>query len=239
MTEENVKFLGTIKDNKSCPFDVVDVIETSSTDKKKRPTVQAYGTRTHHRAVKDGVQVNVMRNGVGTIRAARIATNDPKFKQDGWVAEVNRVMKRTPHQSHPGDPRHNLSLQQQIDYAWEVFLAGVILLTLEQRTPDWFLARLFCFTSTTLHVLLNVKYAVYLRTARLRELHEECVKICRLHPRTSVTAENAATVEDTDLPSQLSRARAEGATGRFITTFGILVVSAVVALEVEANERHQ
>ena len=42
-----------------------------------------------------------MRNGGGRTRVARIATNMPEAKRDGWVVEIEREVLRVPHQELP------------------------------------------------------------------------------------------------------------------------------------------
>ena len=108
-------------------------------------------------------------------------------------------------------------MDQRVEHLWTVFLANIIVLTLEQRTVDWFLARMFCFLSTAFHILINVKAAVYLNTSELRSLHSSILQILRLRPITTVTVQNASDLEDPDLGSPHGRARAEGATSSFST----------------------
>ena len=60
----------------------------------------------------------------------------------------------------------------------------------------------WCFSSTLFHDAVNVKLAVYLNIVRLRQLHTECLEALRLSPKKSVTLQNAATLEDDNLPSQ-------------------------------------
>ena len=93
MKSMGVKFLGTIKDSSEFPFEVVDIKTDDETVRNGRPVVQAFGSRVEHRAVKDGVVAGVMRNGGGKTRVARIATNMPEAKRDGWVVEIEQEMK--------------------------------------------------------------------------------------------------------------------------------------------------
>ena len=96
-------------------------------------------------------------------------------------------------------------MREQVAHSWKVFLSSVIVLTLLQRTADWFLARYFRFTSTDLHVVVNVNAAVYLNTTPLRELHNRIIGILRLKLRKTITIQNPAESEDEDLPDQRLR----------------------------------
>ncbi len=73
------------------------------------------------------------------------------------------------------------------------------------------MARWFRFTSTTFHVAVNVKAAVYINTKRLKDLHQNILGALCLHPRKTITPDSAAHLEDEDLPAQRrSRPRVEG-----------------------------
>ena len=63
---------------------------------------------------------------------------------------------------------------------WNQFLAQVIVLTEKQRTTDWFLMRMFRFTSTTLHVVLNVNEAIYLHERNIKVCHQEYLSSLQL-----------------------------------------------------------
>ena len=205
MKSMKVKYLGTIKDSNCFPFHIVELNENSSTVINGRPVVQGYGTRTSFTARSGDTTATVMRHGAGKIRAARAATNLVECKQDTWAYETNCVMTRQPHGVAPDSPLGaNASIKLQVEQAWAVFSSKVIFLTLSQRTSDWFLARYFRFTSTTLHVAVNVKAAVYVNTNELRALHARIIGILRLKPRKTITVLNAADLEDEDLTTQRS-----------------------------------
>lgn len=59
-------------------------------------------------------------------------------------------------------------------------------------------------SSTSFHIVVNVRSADYFHTHQLRLLYEEAKVIIQLNPTTGVTLANAATVEDKTLPSQQS-----------------------------------
>ena len=84
------------------------------------------------------------------------------------------------------------------------------LITLLQGTPDWFLGRAFCFSSTSFHAALSVKEAVYLNNSEIWDLHAECLNIVQLSPKSRVTVQNAAYLDVEDLPAQSNRSRVEG-----------------------------
>ena len=70
------------------------------------------------------------------------------------------------------------------------------------KTTYWLLARIFCFTSTTFHVVINVSTAVYFNTMQLRNLFEYCKEVVQISPQNHVTVDNALALEDLDLPGQ-------------------------------------
>jgi len=77
-------------------------------------------------------------------------------------------------------------------------------LTIKQRTADWFLACQFSFSSTTLHVHFNVIETVYFDNEALKDLHQKCKDKLKLYPRQSITIDNAASLDDDDVPNQRS-----------------------------------
>ena len=202
MEGEGVKFLGTMKDSLSFAFQIVDVNNTGERVVNNRPVVQAWGIRTNFVAHSGKIQASVMRHGANRVRGSRIATNMVNAKQNIWVYETSRRMTRLPIQLPPRPLGENASRKIQIEHAWEKFLADVIVLTLLQRTVDWFLARLYCFSSTSFHASVNVKAAAYINTESMRTLHARCLQILRLHPRNTITVQNAVYLEDEDLPIQ-------------------------------------
>ncbi|KAL7531815.1 hypothetical protein ACHAWF_003920, partial [Thalassiosira exigua] len=205
METEKVKWLGTMKESNSFPFSVVDVKEATERSPRNRPTIQAYGTRSSFSARSGARTATVMRHGAGKVRAARAATNLVQCQTDTWAYETEGLLTRTLHGAAPNPLEDDPTLNDLVDYAWKLFHASVIAITITQRTYDWFLGRQWMFTSTTLHVAVNVKAAVYLNTSRLRELHSRVLKIIRLSPRKTIFAANADDLEDEDLPEQRGR----------------------------------
>ena len=63
-----VKFLGTIKDSKSFPFQIVDLNDSPNTVSNGRPVVQGYGTRTSFTARSGDKVASVMRHGAGKVQ---------------------------------------------------------------------------------------------------------------------------------------------------------------------------
>ena len=176
--------------------------------------VQAYGQRSRFVSQRGDDQVSAMRHGATKVRVGLIDTNLPEAKQAGWVAETSRIMSRQPHAKVRGiifqhnnseltliccnlfqmpltSLPHNATVNDRVEYLWGVFFANINILTLDQRTVNWFLARMFCFSSTAFHILINAKAAVYLNTSELRSLHSSILQILRLHPITAITLQNA------------------------------------------------
>ena len=211
MEAMGVKYLGTIKNSKSFPFEIVDLNESRATTINGRPIIQAYGTRTSFTARLGGTTASVMRHGGGRIRAARAATNLVECRQDTWAYETEGLLTRFPHSVRPSPLSENPTTDDQIKHAWNLFLSSIIALTMRQRTPDWFLARYFRFTSTTFHVAVNVKASVYINTNLLRQLHSRITGILCINPRKTITVQNASELDDEDLPTQrIHQVRKEG-----------------------------
>ena len=137
MELHGVKFLGTSKDSESFPFKIVDLNDSSSTTVVNgRPIIQGYGTRTSFTAKSDNKTAVVMKHGGGKIRVARGVTNLVECRQDTWAYETNGDMRRKPHATAPPPLHQNANINQQIDHAWKVWMSGIIILTLLQRTAD-------------------------------------------------------------------------------------------------------
>ena len=155
-----------------------------------------------------------MRHGATKVWVGLIGTNLPEVKQGGWVAKTSRIMSRQPHAKVRGincqhnsseltliccnlfqmpltSLPHNATVNGWVAYLWGDFLANIKILYLDQRTVNWFLARMFCFSNTAFQILINAKAAVYLNTSELRSLHSSILQILRLHPITAITLQNA------------------------------------------------
>jgi len=91
MTKNGVKFLDTIKESKSFPFQVVDVNESDTHVLNKCPIIQAYGTRSYWVTRSGDIQASALRHGLGKIRCARIATNIIEVKGDDWVYDTTNL----------------------------------------------------------------------------------------------------------------------------------------------------
>ena len=113
-------------------------------------------------------------------------------------------MLRIPNKVRPPVLGDNATLTQQINHKWHTFLSKLWLITEKQHTADWFLGRLFCFTSTTFHVTINCLTAPYFMGNDEKHRHEECKNIIKISPIKAITIENAATDDDDELPPQRS-----------------------------------
>eukprot|EP00986_Skeletonema_menzelii_P000633 scaffold176_cov69-Skeletonema_menzelii.AAC.1 len=206
----NCKFLGTVKDSAKFPFIFVEVNEDGKTILKKRSKIQLRGQRTFWSACSKSatgktMQASVLRHGAGKKRGAKIVTNMPEAMTGAIVYETSASseLKRQEHASPPEAPLCvDATNDEEITYAWQVFLSSLYIISLLQRTVDWFLGRLFCFTSTTFHAAINVIAADYYNTPELQQLHRDILQIVQLTPTRTVTFENAADLEEEDLPSQ-------------------------------------
>ena len=197
--EENCKFLGTVKNSAKFPFVFVDINEDGKTVANKRAKIQMVGKRSFWKAyskkVGKTIQASVLRHGGGKKRAARIVTNMDEAMSNAIVYETSAtsVFKRREHSSPPDEPlQENANIEEEISHAWKVFDSSIHVISLTQKTVEWYLGRLFCFSSTTFHAAINVAAAEYFNTRDLQDLHRNILDIVQLKPTGTVTFENAA-----------------------------------------------
>lgn len=148
----NVKFLGTVKDRKSFPFQFVDVNETGTKSHNKRLIVQTYGMRIDFVArmrsstgSSNNVQASVLRHGAGKTRGACIVTNIPQCLRDTWVYETTTNAITCVPQGVMPDPLPSTTTtnNDMIAHAWGVFCAGITVASRGQKTNCWRVGRLF------------------------------------------------------------------------------------------------
>ena len=65
MEEKKVKFLGTIKNSKKMPFQIVDVCEGGKRTHNGKPIIQAYMTQSNFMARYGNIQAYTLYNGGG------------------------------------------------------------------------------------------------------------------------------------------------------------------------------
>ena len=100
-------------------------------------------------------------------------------------------MESVPSTDSNKDDKVRLADDVRVKQGWSAFISSVFQLTQHQRTTDWFLACMFCFTSTTFHVGINVSTAVYFNTLQLRNLFKYCKELVQISPYKHVTVDNA------------------------------------------------
>ena len=205
MMRLGVRFVGTVKNTPSFPFIIHDHnIEKIRTSQNK-VVLQSYEIRSHfscYTKIGTTMKVSVLRNGIGKIRSARIATNLPLLMDNSWVYElqsgdlgeidVKRIRDNTFQAYKKGSNTDEV-------IAWENFIKNCIVMTSKQRTVDWFLMRMFRFTSTTLHVILNVRNAIYLNEHCIQLLHTSCKNIVMITALKDITLDNSLTEPDVDV----------------------------------------
>jgi hypothetical protein len=199
---QECNFLGTIKDTPTFPFVIEQTRAVKDRVTSKRAVVQTYGKRSSFTAKKSRSKLKAVtfRHGMGKMRSARVATNAPGFQDLEWVYEVTSGIdanspggvQRIPHEEVPSALTATADDKAKTKHAFSTLLSTVWQVTREQHSADWFLARLFCFTSTSLHAAINCKSAVYFNTEEARNLHRDCLSIAQLKPRKSITVENVA-----------------------------------------------
>ena len=118
------------------------------------------------------------REGKGKARAVRIGTNIPQIIGNTWSYETdNSVTKYAAHTSPPSPLHQNATRAEVISHAMLLFQSLVYEYSTSQRSDCWRLARLFRWTSTSFHILVNVIAAPYFSTNELREQHAEILQI--------------------------------------------------------------
>lgn len=219
LTDHEAMFCGTIKNTPAFPFIIDDNAMCHTNDQKarvrsKKAVLQKYGMRTSFTAKKGraNLKVVVARHGLGKLRAARIATNAPQFQESAYVYEVKSGVdancpggvERIAHEPVPPSLAAAADLKEKTKHAFNTMLSTVWQVTRKQGSQDWFLARLFCFSSTSLHAAINCKSSVYFNSNVARQLHRDCLKIAQLKPRKCITILNAT--DDDDVDELLGRA---------------------------------
>jgi len=223
-----VRFFGTIKNTTQYPFDIDAINKAPVRTSQGRVVTPASGQRTSFIATQRAQHLKavVMRHGIGKSRAARLITNSPMFQENAWVCEIKHgsaadgEIKRLAHGGPPAQVPDGANVDAVIECAFTGLLSTVWQMTLAQRTADWFLTRLFCFSSTTFHVALNCASAVYFRSPEERALHDDCKAIVGLRPTKHITIANAATLEDGDVPRQRGAQANQQTTLQTNTTLG-------------------
>ena len=93
MMRLGVKFVGTVKNTVYFPFLIQDHNHKKTSPYDNKVDTQSYGMRTHfscHTKIGNTtMKVSVLRNGIGKIRSARIATNVPLLMDSSWVYELH------------------------------------------------------------------------------------------------------------------------------------------------------
>ena len=162
MVQEGVKFLGTVRNTKSFPFELVSDGSDDNRVCNDRVIAQMSGNRTSFSAFQRSsiIKVTILRHGIGKVRAARIGTNIPELLGlSKWVYETknsnDRIINPTLSPLLQEVNMSSLSLSEKVSHAWDLFYCSVTQVTAKQRTTDWFLARMFSFTSTSLYKVIS------------------------------------------------------------------------------------
>jgi hypothetical protein len=219
MRRLGVKFLGTIKDSFKYPFYFVEVNEDGKSQVNKRAVMQLYGMRNSWTATTrdskrphDIVQASAFRHGQGKNRAARIATNMPELmKPNTFVYETRtNEIDRWPNEPVPTvAPLPGSKFRDFALHDHKLLRSRVYQMVRGQGGPDWMAARPWRFSSTSFHVIVNVRDAEYFNSVQLRELHSNAKDIIQIQPTKTVTFENVADLDDDTLPSQKSGLQAK------------------------------
>ena len=205
MMRFGVRFVGTVKNTAAFPFMIHDHNLEKARTSQNKVVLQSYGIRSHFSCktkVGTEMMLSVLRNGIGKIRSARIATNVPMLMENSWVYELSSGdlgtidIKRNKYETIL-NPTSSSKIEE--NNAWEIFLDEILVMTQKQRTVDWFLMRMFRFTSTTLHVILNVRKAIYLDELPIQLIHTACKNIAMITPSKDINLDNSLTESDADV----------------------------------------
>ena len=92
MMRLGIQFVGTVKNTAAFPFIIHDHNLEKTKTFQNKVVLQSYGIRSHFSCctkIGTEMKVSVLRNGIGKIRSARIATNVPLLMENSWVYELS------------------------------------------------------------------------------------------------------------------------------------------------------
>ena len=69
-------------------------------------------------------------------------------------------------------------------------------MTQKLHSVNWFLVKIYRFTSTILYIILNVLKSLYLYTTDVRVLHKVSKSILQIHSHTIISLDNSSTTSD-------------------------------------------
>ena len=210
MLRIGVKFLGTLKNTEAFPFQIEDVNIKREATVNNKVVVQCYGARSAFECRtkvggKHKMKVVVVRHGAGRLRCVRLGTNVPLLMQKNfWVFETTSGIKGdgiVKRKEHFRDGVHMVASTrcEESNAAWKKLFGGIYEMTRKQRTQDWFLCRMFRFTSTTFHCVINIRSSIFIDDIPFQILHVRCKNIVQLSPSCDITLNNALTYEYVDL----------------------------------------
>ena len=135
-----MKFLGTIKNSNTSPFEFFKVNENGKQVYNGKSVMQTFGTRTiifARSRTDQNIRVSVLRHGMGKVRAVRIATNIPECIVNAWVdktVSVNLIRLPHPEMEPELPPDRNKddepsTEEQRTKHGWSSFLSSIYQLT--------------------------------------------------------------------------------------------------------------
>ena len=210
MLRMGVKFLGTLKNTEASPFHIEDFNNKHETNLNHKVIGQSFGTRSLFESktrIRDQykMKVVVVRHGLGRLQCVRLGTNMPMLIHNNfWIFETSSGCKGSGQVLQREHVQKNLHIisstkSDETNSAWSTLMGSIYKMTQKQQTQDWFLSRMFCFTSTTFHCIVNMRSALFIDDVAFQILHVKCKIIAQLYPTTDITLKNAATYEDADL----------------------------------------
>ena len=165
-----------------------------------------FATSRNSQKKHDVIQASAFWHGQRKARATRLCTSILQaMKPNKFAYETDScLMSCWPHEDAPAPLLEGATTAAQVHHTYKLFHSTIYQLTRGQGGPGWMAARLFRFTSTTFHTLVNVRSASYFNTPQLRQLHADAKIIIQLEPVTDITHDNVTDMEDETLPSQRS-----------------------------------
>ena len=141
------------------PFELLYSNERINQIYNDKVAVQMFGTKTIclvcTPSMKQDIQVSILRHGLGRIIEVWIFKNIPECISNCWVYAADNMLTRITYASELEVAPEIDTVNEIFNTVWDRCMTTVNIFTLKQHTMDCFLTYLFCFTSTTLHILVN------------------------------------------------------------------------------------
>ncbi len=140
-----------------------------------------------------------MRQDMGKVKLARIATNIPEYTKNTWGYKSFRHYCTESLLNSISNATSQCHSKTKKCIWMNTFWITLHNMTLKQWTQSWFLAHKFYFIRTTFHVVVNVSSTVSFNFPEVCSLHEKFNSNNQPNPSITITTENASNTNDLDI----------------------------------------